>query len=102
MSLSRNLDCNFDLDQEVQQHGILSIRGDIPTKWQKRFCIVKDSFLLIFKDDEAARIKKSSYFNIKSLGVIPLGDCLVSPYSDQTTSHGIEITAYSSQESFFT
>uniref|UniRef100_A0A1I8I260 PH domain-containing protein n=1 Tax=Macrostomum lignano TaxID=282301 RepID=A0A1I8I260_9PLAT len=95
MSLPRGTDFyDFHLDNKVQHHGFLLKRSHLSNKWQRRFCIIKEGFLLVFKEQEAERIKRSSFYNVKANAAIPLGDCVINLISDATVQCGIDINIF--------
>uniref|UniRef100_A0A1I8I492 PH domain-containing protein n=2 Tax=Macrostomum lignano TaxID=282301 RepID=A0A1I8I492_9PLAT len=95
MSLPRGTDFyDFHLDNKVQHHGFLLKRSHLSNKWQRRFCIIKEGFLLVFKEQEAERIKRSSFYNVKVNAAIPLGDCVINLISDATVQCGIDINIF--------
>eukprot|EP00118_Oscarella_pearsei_P020179 m.218008 g.218008 ORF g.218008 m.218008 type:complete len:495 (+) comp39887_c0_seq9:206-1690(+) len=85
MASSGDKEDSFDIDTKVQMSGILSKRpfGHRSTKWQRRFFIIKEGFILYYPEAEKKAFEKSHHFNIHPKGVIPLGGCAVKALDDQ-------------------
>jgi hypothetical protein len=56
---------DFDINVRVQMHGILMKQPFVSSskKWQKRFFIIKEGFLLYYGDTEAKKYDKNKIFN---------------------------------------
>ncbi|CAG0890559.1 unnamed protein product [Darwinula stevensoni] len=64
---------------KIQHHGFLlkkSFRRQAD-KWQRRYFVVKDSFLLYYGESERKNFEKRGHFNIHPRGVIPIGGCII-------------------------
>lgn len=86
---------SFDIgDAKVQKSGLLLKRpfGHKSAKWQKRFFIVKEGFLLYYSDTDAKIFEKTKHFNIHPKGVIPLGGCSVEECPCGSQKFTIKIT----------
>ncbi|XP_078590450.1 uncharacterized protein LOC144870343 isoform X4 [Branchiostoma floridae x Branchiostoma japonicum] len=72
---------NLDISAKVQHCGLLLKRpfGHASSRWQKRFFIVKEGFLLYYAEAEKKNFERRRQFNIHPKGVIPLGDCTILP-----------------------
>ncbi|XP_065184469.1 pleckstrin homology domain-containing family D member 1-like [Sycon ciliatum] len=82
-------DDDFDIDTRVQMSGLLLKKpfGHKANKWQKRFFIIKEGFLLYYGESEKKVFDRSGHFNIHPKGVIPLGGITVKP-SDESLAQG--------------
>ena len=73
-------DESFNIDARVQLSGYLYKQpfGHKSKRWQRRFFVIKEGFLLYYSESEGRTFEKSNLFNIHPKGVIPLGGCSVS------------------------
>ena len=73
-------DESFSIDAKVQFSGYLYKQpfGHKSKRWQRRFFVIKEGFLLYYSESEGRTFEKSNLFNIHPKGVIPLGGCTVS------------------------
>ncbi|XP_071787549.1 uncharacterized protein [Asterias amurensis] len=60
-------------------------------KWQKRFFVIKEGYLLYYAENEKKDFDRKRYFNMHPKGVIPLGGALVSPSTDPIKMWAIKI-----------
>lgn len=91
---SADLD-SFDVgDTKVQHYGLLMKKpfGHKSARWQRRFFIVKEGFLLYYNEAENKLFEKSHHFNIHPKGVIPLGGCEVEETVNGPQKYAIRIT----------
>jgi hypothetical protein len=85
----------FDVgDTKVQHYGLLMKKpfGHKSGRWQKRFFIVKEGFLLYYPESENKAFERAHTFNIHPKGVIPLGGCEVSEEVNGPQKFAIKIT----------
>lgn len=65
----------------MQMNGILSKQPFGPknqsTKWNKRFFVLKDGYLLYYLDSDKKDFDKKQYINLHPKGILPLGGCSV-------------------------
>ncbi|XP_065920784.1 pleckstrin homology domain-containing family D member 1-like [Dysidea avara] len=84
----------IDIDAKVQMFGLLFKKpfGHKSQRWQKRFFIVKEGFLMYYSDNEGKAFDRSHHFNIHPKGVIPLGGCMVDECEDGAQKFAIKIS----------
>jgi hypothetical protein len=85
----------FDVgDAKVQHYGLLMKKpfGHKSARWQKRFFIVKEGFLLYYPESENKAFERAHTFNIHPKGVIPLGGCMVAEEWCGSQKFAIKIT----------
>ncbi|CAH1261321.1 Hypp2305 [Branchiostoma lanceolatum] len=84
---------NLDISAKVQHCGLLLKRpfGHPSSRWQKRFFIVKEGFLLYYAEAEKKNFERRRQFNIHPKGVIPLGDCTILPTEEAGQPFAIHI-----------
>ncbi|EGD83667.1 hypothetical protein PTSG_04272 [Salpingoeca rosetta] len=77
----------------VQKAGILFKRPflHVSGKWQRRFFVLKDGFMLYYAEKEAKTFAETGNFNIHPKGVIPLGGCLVNHTTETDKPYAISI-----------
>ena len=61
-------------------------------KWQRRFFIAKDGFLLYYAESEKRAFESQHHFNIHPKGVIPLGGCQVTKTIEGSQKFAIRIS----------
>ena len=75
-------DDSFNIDAKVQYSGYLYKQPfghkSKLKRWQRRFFVLKEGFLLYYSEADGRTFEKSNLFNIHPKGVIPLGGCTVS------------------------
>ncbi|KAI6658438.1 Pleckstrin homology domain-containing family D member 1 [Oopsacas minuta] len=75
-------DESFSIDAKVQYSGYLYKQPfghkSKLKRWQRRFFVIKEGFLLYYSEAEGRIFEKGNLFNIHPKGVIPLGGCTVS------------------------
>ncbi|XP_046992275.1 pleckstrin homology domain-containing family D member 1-like isoform X2 [Schistocerca americana] len=83
----------FNIVTKVQLSGILLKKSFSPhsNKWNKRFFMVKEGFLLYYSENEKKSFDKRGYFNIHPKGVLPIGGCIIQPSSDVGQEYIIKI-----------
>ncbi|KAI8487682.1 Pleckstrin y domain containing, D (with coiled-coil domains) member 1 [Branchiostoma belcheri] len=84
---------NLDISAKVQHCGLLLKRpfGHPSSRWQKRFFIIKEGFLLYYAEAEKKNFERRRQFNIHPKGVIPLGDCTIQPAEEAGQPFAIHI-----------
>uniref|UniRef100_A0AAA9TVA1 Pleckstrin homology and coiled-coil domain containing D1 n=1 Tax=Bos taurus TaxID=9913 RepID=A0AAA9TVA1_BOVIN len=84
----------LDISTKVQLYGVLWKRsfGRPSAKWSRRFCIIKESFLLYYSESEKKSFETNKYFNIHPKGVIPLGGCLVEAKEEPSMPYAMKIS----------
>ncbi|XP_060081660.1 pleckstrin homology domain-containing family D member 1-like [Ylistrum balloti] len=70
---------------KVQLAGILYKRpfNHQSNKWAKRYFIIRDGFLFYYQESEKKEMEKRSCINIHPKGMIPLGECSITPSREQ-------------------
>ena len=70
-------DESFNIDAKVQFSGYLYKQpfGHKSKRWQRRFFVIKEGFLLYYSESDGRTFERSNLFNIHPKGVIPLGGC---------------------------
>ncbi|XP_022110957.1 pleckstrin homology domain-containing family D member 1-like isoform X2 [Acanthaster planci] len=90
---------------KVQLWGTLWKKPFGPTsnsgKWQKRFFVIKEGYLLYYAENEKKDFDRKRYFNMHPKGVIPLGGALVAPTTDPIKMWAIRIDHDEVQGSIF-
>ncbi|XP_025104255.1 pleckstrin homology domain-containing family D member 1-like isoform X3 [Pomacea canaliculata] len=73
-----------DWASRIQIHGTLLKKpfGHSSNKWTKRFFLVKDGFLMYYADNEKKEYEKREFFNIHPKGIVPLGECHITPLQE--------------------
>ncbi|XP_038072342.1 pleckstrin homology domain-containing family D member 1-like isoform X2 [Patiria miniata] len=102
----KNMDIIDDLLlSKVQLWGTLWKKPFGPTsnsgKWQKRFFVIKEGYLLYYAENEKKDFDRKRYFNMHPKGVIPLGGALVTPTTDPIKMWAIRIDHDEVQGSIF-
>ncbi|XP_076464793.1 uncharacterized protein LOC143296648 [Babylonia areolata] len=67
---------------KIQIHGILHKFGQQSNKWNKRFFLVRDGFMMYYAEQEKKDFEKREYFNKHPKGIIPLGKCRLTAVPD--------------------
>ena len=98
LSATKNLfvggdDESFNIDAKIQFSGYLYKQpfGHKSKRWQRRFFVIKEGFLLYYSETEGRSFEKSNLFNIHPKGVIPLGGCTVNKIEVPGHRHSITI-----------
>ncbi|XP_033736322.1 pleckstrin homology domain-containing family D member 1-like [Pecten maximus] len=70
---------------KVQLAGILYKRpfNHQSNKWAKRYFIIRDGFLCYYQESEKKEMEKRCCINIHPKGIIPLGECSITPSREQ-------------------
>eukprot|EP00730_Choanoeca_flexa_P016407 TRINITY_DN7739_c0_g1_i2.p1 TRINITY_DN7739_c0_g1~~TRINITY_DN7739_c0_g1_i2.p1 ORF type:complete len:431 (+),score=129.97 TRINITY_DN7739_c0_g1_i2:119-1411(+) len=78
----------------IQKAGLLwkTPFGHASNKWQRRFFMIKDSFLLYYSEKEATLFSQDGAYNTHPKGAIPLGGCSATPTSTKEKPFMIQIT----------
>lgn len=81
-------------DAKVQHFGVLMKKpfGHKSARWQRRFFIVKEGFLLYYPEAESKNFDRKHHFNIHPKGCIPLGGCMVEEGVSGAQKFAIKVT----------
>lgn len=90
-----DVDEPFNIVTKVQLSGILLKKSFSPhsNKWNRRFFMVKEGFLLYYSENEKKSFDKRGYFNIHPKGVLPIGGCIIQASSDVSQEYVIKISS---------
>lgn len=81
----------------MQLSGILSKQPFGPknqsTKWNKRFFVLKDGYLLYYLDSDKKEFDRKQYINLHPKGILPLGGCSVQSTTEPGHPFCMKITS---------